>query len=146
MLCLSAMPLEQRSLILKIPASHRTRTPNTQEPFCTGRPNSLMAITAKLLLFSRSLHNFQSTCDSSVRVRLHQVSRRREMGVTPCRYLKPEPFQVGPESFAYSTVPNIYQKSLPDTCDQVMRKQLVETKHRHFTCNCGHPNPSVTQD
>lgn len=145
MLCLSAMLLEQRSLILKIPASHHTHTPNTREPFCTGRPNGLMAITTKLLLFSLSLHNFQWTCNSSVHVCLHQVSRRRKR-VTPCCYLRPGLFQVGSENSAYSTMPNIYQKSLLDTCDQVMRKQLVKTKHRRFMCKWGHPNPSVIQD
>lgn len=49
-------------------------------------------------------------------------------------------------NFAYLTVLNIYQKSLPNTCDQVMWKQLEKTKHRHFMCNSGHPNPSFTKD
>lgn len=130
------MPLEQRSLILKISTSHHTHTPNTQCSLCTGRPNSLTAITAKLLLFSPSLHNFQSTFISSCVF----VSEPAEETGNALSLFKARTIPGRPWNFSYSTMPNIYQKSLPDTCDQVMQKQLLKTKHRHFMCKA-HPKP-----
>lgn len=44
------------------------------------------------------------------------------------QYMRVFQFQVGPGTFAYLRMLNIYQKSLPFTCDPVTRKQLENTK------------------
>lgn len=104
MLCLSAMPLEQRSLVLKIPASHRTareRAFELDDPMATGQLLQSRSYFLQVFIISSQLVINQSVC---------VVSKKPAEEIGNARQLfKTQNVPGKPRNFSFSTGPNIYQ-------------------------------------